>query len=132
MKRKNNGLKKIFYIYGGILLLLFITCITVYSIYNSKLKEATKQSLIAAEKMENIVPNNIIEDVSLQISQTIQEALQENKQEETNQSVENNVVETVEPTNTMQEVQPAEPVEEIKPLEFMYPVEGSKIGRAHV
>lgn len=125
MKRKNNGLKKILYIYGGILLLLFVTCITVYSVYNNKLKEATKQSLIATEKMENIVPNNIIEDVSSQISQTIQEALQENKQEETNQDIGNNVVETSESTNTIQEVETAEPVEEIKPLEFMYPVEGS-------
>ena len=79
MKRKNNGLKKVLYIYGGIFLLLVITCITVYSIYNKKLAEATKQSLLATEKIENIVPNDVIEDVSLQLSKGIQEALEQRK-----------------------------------------------------
>ncbi len=125
MKKKNNGLKKILYIYGGVFLLLVITCITVYSIYNKKLAEATKQSLLATEKLENIVPNDTIEDVSLQLSQSIQEALAERKENTENKVEENNVI-----TNVPEEVDPEqqEPIqEEVKPLEFMYPVEGEII-----
>lgn len=128
MKRKNNGLKKVLYIYGGILLLLFLTCIVVYSVYNNKLKEVTKQSLLATEKMSNLVPNDIIEDVGMQMSKSIQEALVEAKQE----IVEKPEPEVSEATSVKQEnVQeeiPQEPKpEEVKPLEFIYPVQGEFI-----
>lgn len=128
MKRKNNDLKKVFYIYGGILLILFLTCITVYSMYTKKLKEATKQSLLATEKMENIVPNNAIEEVSMQISKGIQEAMEEAKKEKSNNLVENNIQETVEIPTVEENAEASAPVqEEIKPLEFMYPVEGEVV-----
>lgn len=125
MKRKNNGLKKILYIYGGILLLLFVTCITVYSIYNKKLEEATKQSLLATEKMENLVPNNLTADVSLQISQGIQEALEESRQGTLTKIEENKIEETTAEANTAEETVEPEPIQEVKPLEFMYPVDGA-------
>ena len=59
-KKVNNALKKILIIYGGILLILAITCIIVYISYNKKVKESAKQSLLAAEKLTAIVPNNDI------------------------------------------------------------------------
>lgn len=121
MKKKNNGLKKVLYIYGGVFLLLVITCITVYSVYNKKLAEAAKQSLLATEKLENIVPNNAIADVSKELSKGIEEAIIENA-ENTKKQIEEKVEETNEPEQ-MEETE-AEPVEEIKPLEFIYPVEG--------
>ncbi len=128
MKKKNNGLKKVLYIYGGIFLLLVITCITVYSIYNKKLAEATKQSLLATEKIENIVPNDVIEDVSLQLSKGIQEALEETKAKEENKTEENILETNTIESNIVEEVNSQEPIqEEVKPLEFMYPVEGEII-----
>lgn len=121
MKKKNNGLKKVLYIYGGVFLLLVITCITVYSVYNKKLAEAAKQSLLATEKLENIVPNNAIADVSKELSKGIEEAIMENA-ENAKKQIEEKVEETDEPEQV--EATEAEPVEEIKPLEFIYPVEG--------
>lgn len=121
MKKKNNGLKKVLYIYGGVFLLLVITCITVYSVYNKKLAEAAKQSLLATEKLENIVPNNAIADVSKELSKGIEEAIIENA-ENAKKQMEEKVEETDEPEQV--EETEAEPVEEIKPLEFIYPVEG--------
>lgn len=121
MKKKNNGLKKVLYIYGGVFLLLVITCITVYSVYNKKLAEAAKQSLLATEKLENIVPNNAIADVSKELSKGIEEAIMENA-ENAKKQIEEKVEETDEPEQV--EETEAEPVEEIKPLEFIYPVEG--------
>lgn len=125
MKRKNNSLKKVFYIYGVILLILFLTCITVYSIYTKRMKEATKQSLLATERIETLVPNNGVEDVSMQISKSIQEAMEEARKETLNNISENNTVETEEMPIVEKNVETSKPVEEVKPLEFMYPVEGA-------
>ena len=80
MKRKtNSALKKILMIYGGTLLVLIITCIIVYISYNKKVKESAKQSLLAAEKLADIVPNNdIFTEASTEISKTIKEVIEEN------------------------------------------------------
>lgn len=128
MRRKiNSGLKNVLIIYGGILLVLIITCITVYIVYNNKIKESAKQSLLAIEKITELVPNNsIIEEASSQISKTIDEAIQET----TNQIKENEIqeetviIEDAEPT--VQNSETITTVEEItiQPLEFAYPIEG--------
>lgn len=136
MSRRNSGLKNVLFIYAGILLVLIVTCIIVYVTYNNKIKESARQSLLAAEKITELVPNDIIlEEASSEISKTINEVIEEG----VNQIVENteNQVETnVEPENneteassTQEEVQNTEPVveEPVKPLEFMYPVEGEII-----
>ena len=132
MRRKqNSGLKKVLWIYGGMLLVLVIACIVVYAVYNNKVKESARQSLLAAEKITELVPNNtILEEASSEISKTINEVMEE----ATNQIVENieNEVETnVEPEESSnEEVQTVEPVveeETVKELEFAYPVEGEVI-----
>ena len=70
--RRNSGLKKILIIYGGMLLVLIIACVTVYIVYNNKIKESAKQSLLAAEKINEIVPNNsILEEASTELSKSI-------------------------------------------------------------
>ena len=136
MRRKeNNGLKKLLYIYGAILLILIITSIVVYITYNNKVKESAKQSLIAAEKLTDIVPNtDILEETSSQISKTIEEAIEESvnqvieiteeQSENTNEVVEDIPQESVQTTesNNVEEI-----VEPVKPLEFSYPVEGEII-----
>lgn len=134
-RRQNSGLKKILFIYGGILLVLIISCVTVYILYNNKIKESAKQSLLATEKMTDLVPNNeILEQASSEISKTIQEVIDES----TNEVIENTEkqVETselpaeTETSSIQEEVQTTEPVieeEPVKPLEFMYPVDGEII-----
>lgn len=124
MRRKNSGLKKVLLIYGGILIVLAITCIIVYISYNNKVKESAKQSLLAAEKITELVPNsNMLEEASTDISKTINEAMEE---------VKNQLIENEEHTNTVQEtskteeksVEPVVVEEPVKKLEFMYPLEG--------
>ena len=125
-RRVNSGLKKVLLIYGGLLLILIITCISVYIVYNNKIKESAKQSLLATEKITELVPNNnILEEASSEISKSINEVITET----TNEIIENEIQETEkeEEENTVVETQaPEEVVEEepVKPLEFAYPVEG--------
>lgn len=137
-KKVNNALKKILIIYGGILLILAITCIIVYISYNKKVKESAKQSLLAAEKLTAIVPNNdIFAEASTEISKTINEAIEETKNmvienqteqadnENINNEEENQAIETQNIQPEVQNIEPVVAVEEpMKELEFMYPVEG--------
>ena len=127
MRRKmNSDLNKILIIYGGILLVLIITCVTVYIVYNNKIKETARQSLLATEKITELVPNsNGLEQASTDLSKTINEIVEEttnqiveNEEQQTNTELENNQTQD-------QESQPKTIVEEpVKELEFMYPVEG--------
>ena len=126
-RRVNSGLKKVLLIYGGLLLVLIITCVTVYIVYNNKIKESARQSLLATEKITELVPNNnILEEASSEISRSINEIIEET----TNEIIENETQETegnIEQENTTPEVENPEPViveEPVKPLEFVYPVEG--------
>ena len=126
-RRVNSGLKKVLLIYGGLLLVLIITCVTVYIVYNNKIKESARQSLLATEKITELVPNNnILEEASSEISKSINEVIEET----TNEIIENETQETegnIEQENTTPEVENPEPViveEPVKPLEFVYPVEG--------
>lgn len=128
-RRQNGGFKKILLIYSVILLILIVSCVIVYIVYNNKVKESARQSLLAAEKFTDLVPNNIniLEEASSEISKTINEVIEES----TNQITEN--IENEIETNIELEVQENiiaknEPIiEEQKPLEFMYPVEGEII-----
>ena len=142
MKRKtNSALKKILMIYGGTLLVLIITCIIVYISYNKKVKESAKQSLLAAEKLADIVPNNeIFTEASTEISKTIKEVIEENSNsivanienqtepvnsENTSNEEENLVIETQNIQPVVQNVEPVAVIEEpVKELEFIYPVDG--------
>lgn len=128
-KRMNSGFKKIMYIYGGILLILIIVCIAVYITYNNRVKEATKQSLLAAEKITEIVPNyDVIEQASSEISKTIEETIEQTNILENDM----NNLETIENGLEGTDIEPAveeiaEPVVEEpvkKELIFEYPVEG--------
>lgn len=135
MRRKqSSGLKKVLFIYGGMLLILIIACIVVYTVYNNKVKESARQSLLAAEKLTELVPNNttILEQASTELSKTINEVIEETTNE-IEENIENEIETNVEPneneTSSIKEELPStEPVvEEVKPLEFMYPVEGEII-----
>ncbi len=129
MRRGNSGLKKVLYIYGGLLLILIIASIVVYIAYNNKVKQSARESLIAAQKLTNLVPNtNSLEDVSSEISKGINEVIEES----INQIVENgdsDVETNVEPENeepVTTDIEISEHVEEepVKELEFSYPIQG--------
>jgi len=124
-KKENSGFKKVLMIYGGILLILVISCTIVYAVYTNKLKESAKQSLIASERIADLVPNTeeLLQETTSEISKTINEIIGESA----NEVIENNIeVETdVEPEEIItEEIIEPEPV---KKLEFMYPVEGEII-----
>ncbi len=129
-RRENSGLKKILFIYGGVLLVLIATCIIVYTMYNNKIKESAKQSLLAAEKLTELVPNDFVEETTSEISKTINEVLEQSQNlvEET----ENEVSEETVITNEVQEEQETAVIEEPvkKELKFEYPVEG-EISKAY-
>lgn len=124
-ENKNNGFKKMFYIYGGIILILFVSCAIVYSTYNKKLKEATRQSLISSEKMENIVPNNLLEEASIELSKGIDEVLAEKKDDVTTKTIQDELQETNANVTTIEVPTEKTPQEEVqKELEFAFPVQG--------
>ena len=132
-RRDNNGLKKILFIYVGILLILMITSIIVYITYNNKVKESARQSLITAQKITDIVPNSeSFEEASTQISKTIEEAIAEgiNETLETEEDDQENEIIVETPVKTTQETESntvAQVEEPVKELEFAYPVEGETI-----
>lgn len=87
-KKVSSTLKKILIIYGIILLALVVTCIIVYTSYNKKIKESAKESLLAAEKLTDLVPNNdLLKEASTEISKTINEAIEENLAIENNENI---------------------------------------------
>ena len=123
-KKTNSGFKKVLMIYGGVLLVLIATCVIVYIVYNNKIKESAKQSLLAAEKLTELVPNTgALEEASTEISKTINEVLEEtaseiNQNDEDENTQENNQTENVEVQEPVVEPEP------VKELEFAYPVNG--------
>lgn len=126
MRRKNSGLKKVLWIYGGILLILIIACITVYIAYNNKVKESARQSLLAAEKITELVPNNtILEQASSELSKSIEEVIEETTDEESENEDSDLQEESSEDTSLEnQETEATVAEEPKKELEFGYPVEG--------
>ena len=123
-RRENSGLKKILFIYGGVLLVLIVSCITVYTMYNNKIKESARQSLLAAEKLTELVPNDFVQETTSEISKTINEVLEQSQNlvdETENQTSEETAI-----TNEVQEEQETAVIEEPvkKELKFEYPVAG--------
>lgn len=134
MRKSNNGLKKVLFAYGGVLLVLLVTCVIVYAVYNNKIKESARQSLISAQIINDVVPNNnLLEEASAELGKTINEVIEETNNNTLNQeqndvetNTENNV-NTIEEEKQEELKQPVieEPVK--KELEFMKPVEGEII-----
>ncbi len=125
MRRKQeNKIKKILLIYGGILLVLLSICVIIYREYSKKIQESAKQSLIASQKIADLVPNdNMFEEVSSEISKTIEEALDISENEDVVDTPEEKTQEVEIETNS-EKIMQEEPV---KKLEFAYPVEGEII-----
>ena len=133
--RQRNYSRNLLFLVGGFLLLIILTFVITFVIYNNKLKNST-YSTLTAEKIAELVPNEIedsdekIEQASTDIGKTIEEAINtmENKIEE-NQN--NTTEENTEKTTSVQTEESNKQIEEVaeKPVvikdpEFIRPVEG--------
>ena len=126
-RRRDNRIKKLLLIYGGILLILISISVILFREYSKKIRKAAKESLISAQKIADLVPNdNMYEEVSSEISKSIEEALNVLKEENVEEVIEipeEQESETEVETNSEEVVQE----EQKKELEFIYPVEGEII-----
>lgn len=133
--RQRNYSRNLLFLVGGFLLLIILTFVITFVIYNNKLKNST-YSTLTAEKIAELVPNDIesseqdIEQASTEIGKTIEEVINtmENKIEE-NQN--NTTEENTEKTTSVQTEESNKQIEEVaeKPVvikdpEFIRPVEG--------
>lgn len=136
LKEKNYS-KNLLFFTGGILLVIILTFVITFIIYNNKLKDST-YSTLTAEKIAELVPNNTesgnkdIEQASTDIGKTIEEAI--NTME--NNIEENKLEENTQETTTTQEVEAetnkkVEAVTEkeivVKDPEFIIPIEGESM-----
>lgn len=117
---------KFFYVVGVIIILLAITLVVLYKVYNNKLNDISK-SMLSTEEIIGLVPNEAdkstveTESASSIISKTIEE-IKENEEENNNNETINNEIEE----NTVQvEEEPKE--EPKKELAFQFPIEGEII-----
>ncbi len=128
--RIRNKSYKFFYITGAVAIILAITLVILYRVYNKKLDDISK-SMLSTEQIIGLVPNTTedkegeIESASSDLSRSIEE-VQENMDNtientnEVNETTTNEEKETA-PIINQEEEQEAEPKKE---LAFSYPVEG--------
>ncbi len=140
----NNNFKHLVFLSGGIVLVILITFVVTFIVYNNKLKESS-YSTLTTEKIADLVPNtdeylnettNYLEQASTDIGKSIEEAINdiENDVQEKDEQINTTKEETVktEGKNTKASNQQktketsAEP-EKVKDPEFSVPVEGETI-----
>ncbi len=132
--RQRNYSRNLLFLVGGFLLLIILTFVITFVIYNNKLKNST-YSTLTAEKIAELVPNDIesseqdIEQASTEIGKTIEEVINtmENKIEENQNDTEENIEKTTSvqtEENNKQTEEVAEKPVVIKDPEFVRPAEG--------
>ena len=143
-KINNNGFRHFIFLSGGIVLIILITFVITFIIYNNKLKESS-YSALTTEKIADLVPNaeeylnesNNIEQASSDIGKSIEEAISEIEEKVEEKSIESSVENDahIEPVkeelvkNSSEEKTKEKSVEpeKIKDPEFSNPVEGEII-----
>ena len=133
---KEEKLKKTMYVFGITLILSIVIFLTVFVMYNKKLKEEANLNLEKLATLEGIVENDEIEETSFSSDLSMKNAVKENttsvntttkkvpKNEPVSSVVENSVnLNTVTAENTVQNTT----VVEEKALEFAAPVSGEII-----
>jgi len=136
--RLRNKSYKFFYITGALIILLSITLVILYGVYNKKLDDISK-SMLPTEKIIGLVPNNIkdtqeTESASSDLSKTIEEVKEDlNSHSKEEENVVNEVTTSTKEEEDVQVVTPEEeqvPEPEPEPkkeLIFQYPVEGEVV-----
>lgn len=131
--REENKLKNVSIVFGIALAITIIAFIYIFSLYNKKLEENARQSILDLGRINNIVPNTDTSELSL-ASMTEDKGINEVKEEAVvNQTKIENVIaletaKTPETEETQVEETPA-PTEEtleevVEPITFMAPVNG--------
>lgn len=135
-REKSNNVKYLFYVSGGIVLIMLATFVITFIVYNNKLKNYSYSSL-TAEKIADLVPNDSnnlneinteLEQASSDIGKTIEEAINsieetKTKTEKTQKKTESNTKKANNTTTQEAVTTNVEPVKEKDP-EFVIPVEG--------
>lgn len=132
--RQKSYSRNLLFLVGGFLLLIILTFVITFVIYNNKLKNST-YSTLTAEKIAELVPNDIesseqdLEQASTEIGKTIEEVINtmENKIEENQNDTEENIEKTTSVQTEENNKQTEEVVEKpvvIKDPEFVRPVDG--------
>jgi len=139
-EKVNNNFKHFVYLSGGIVLVMLITFIATFVVYNNKLKESS-YSALTTEKIADLVPNtddylnettNYIEQASSDIGKSIEEAINDIEEKEevvtnTTNTTEKQTVEKEKNTEANIEEKTKETSVEpevVKDPEFSMPVEG--------
>ena len=112
---EEQKLKKLVYVFASVLIISVVVFLTVFVMYNKKLKESSNQSLLELGKMSEIVSNEDLEETSFSSDKSVNSSNNTIKNEVTNTAskkvnkvpveavVENTVVEnttTINNTNT--------------------------------
>lgn len=131
---EEQKLKKLVYVFASVLIISVVVFLTVFVMYNKKLKESSNQSLLELGKMSEIVSNEDLEETSFSSDKSVNSSNNTIKNEVTNTAskkvnkvpveavVENTVVENT-TTNEIIENEVVEP----KELIFGAPVSGEII-----
>lgn len=134
LKEKNYS-KNLLFFTGGILLVIILTFVITFIVYNNKLKNST-YSTLTAEKIAELVPNDTenssqdVEQASTDIGKTIEEAINtmENNIEENTQEIQETTTTQEVEVETNKKVETATEKEiVVKDPEFIIPVEGETI-----
>ena len=137
ISNNNNAFKHFAFLSGGIVLVIFITFVITFIVYNNKIKESS-YSALTTEKIADLVPNteeylnennDYIEQASTDIGKSIEEAINEIEDKEKIESTKEENVKIKETNaknnNSKEEIKVAKvETELIKDPEFIKPVEG--------
>ena len=129
----NDGFRHFVFLSGGIVLVILITFIITFIVYNNKIKDST-YSALTTEKIADLVPNteeylndsnSYIEQASTDIGKSIEEAINEIEQkEETNVAKETIPEKDTKVSNKEEVIETNAQPEKVKDPEFSIPVEG--------
>lgn len=129
---KNNNIKYLVYLSGGIALIMLITFAITFVVYNNKIKESS-YSALTTEKIAELVPNDDtsleLEEASTDIGKSIEEAIESMEQED-EEVAENEEEEKQETEDVVKEEEKEDTIstdvepEVMKDPEFIMPVEG--------
>ena len=141
-KFNDNNFRHFMFLSAGVLLVILVTFIITFIVYNNKIKEST-YSALTTEKIADLVPNtdeylnentNYIEQASTDIGKSIEEAINEIEEKEDEKNKESSVgvgvlddpmkEELVESISEEQTKETNVEPEVIKDPEFSVPVEG--------
>ena len=91
-----GSLKKALLIYGGFIIILAVTCIIVYISYSNKVRKTAKESLLAAQKLTELVPNlEDYESTSTDLSKSINEVLKNEDLVENDSVIEEKIIQCI-------------------------------------